>query len=123
MAHPLLLTHIRRRLMLVAVAYVEMQKTPQALALYQRGQTYLAHTKQGIQHSRGFDEEAVLKVSMEDATRLEQTLRAGIWKAQATWYLENDEDGMDVDENDTNEQEQQALTKKMDQLELADEVN
>jgi signal recognition particle subunit SRP68 len=104
----------------VAVAYVEMQKTPEALALYQRGQTYLAHTKQGIQHSRGFDKDAVLKVSMEDATHLEQTIRTGIWKAQATWYLEND-DGMDVDENDTTT-EQQTLTKKMDQLELADEV-
>ncbi|KAI8333105.1 hypothetical protein BC941DRAFT_504898 [Chlamydoabsidia padenii] len=117
-----------QRSVLVAVAYVEMHKTPEALALYQRGQTYIAHTKQGIQQSRGFDDDAVLKVLMDDATQLEQTIRTGIWKAQASWYLDNDE--MDVD--DTNDkpddnqlnQEQQSLTKKMGQLELntADEV-
>ncbi|CAO3591463.1 unnamed protein product [Absidia cylindrospora] len=105
-----------QRSVLVAVAYVEMQKTPEALALYQRAQTYIAHTKQGIQHSRGFADDSVLKVLMDDVAQLEQTVRTGIWKARASWYLANNE--MDVDEDQPEQAQESVLTKKMEQLEL-----
>ncbi|KAI8086210.1 uncharacterized protein BX664DRAFT_335181 [Halteromyces radiatus] len=103
-----------QRCILVALAYVELRKTPEALALYERSQVHIAHTKQGIQQSQPFAEDAVLKVSMEDVTQLEQIVRTGNWKAQASWYLENE----DTDMDNQMEDQQYTLTKKMDQLHL-----
>ncbi|KAI9301802.1 hypothetical protein BJ944DRAFT_257393 [Cunninghamella echinulata] len=114
-----------QRCILVALAYVDMQKTPEATALYQRAQTYVLHTKLGLQQSHGFADDSVLKVSLEDIDQLEQTIRTGIWKACASWYINNNEnensldgDGdVDMDKKKNNSMEQ-VITKKMNQLQL-----
>lgn len=117
---------IKNRCILVALAYVDMQKTPEATALYQRAQTYVLHTKLGLQQSHGFADDSVLKVTLEDIDQLEQTIRTGIWKACASWYINNnnenesslDGDGdVDMDKKKNNSMEQ-VITKKMNQLQL-----
>ncbi|CAO3629335.1 unnamed protein product [Cunninghamella blakesleeana] len=107
-----------QRCILVALAYVDMQKTPEATALYQRAQTYVVHTKLGLQQSNGFADDSVLKVSFEDVDQLEQSIRAGVWKATASWYINNDVDMDNNDNGNNNNSIEQEITKKMKKLQL-----
>lgn len=90
----------------VASAYNEMKKTPESLAIYQRGQTYVVQAKQALSQIRSFAQDALLKVTDSDLADLEQAIRSGTWKSRATWYLEN---GSDSDEH---------VSEKMQQLDL-----
>lgn len=90
----------------VASAYNEMKKTPESLAIYQRGQTYVVQAKQALSQIRSFAQDALLKVTDSDLADLEQAIRSGTWKSRAAWYLEN---GSDSDEH---------VSEKMQQLDL-----
>lgn len=93
----------------VASAYNEMKKTPESLAIYQRGQTYVVQAKQALSQIRSFADDALLKVTDSDLADLEQTIRSGTWKSRAAWYLENGSDNND---------DEQQVSQKMQQLDL-----
>ncbi|KAF1798711.1 hypothetical protein FB192DRAFT_1430019 [Mucor lusitanicus] len=92
----------------VASAYNDMNKTPESLAIYQRGQTYVVQAKQALSQIRSFAQDALLKVTDSDLADLEQTIRSGTWKSRAAWYLENGSDSGD----------QEQVAEKMQQLDL-----
>ncbi|CAO3657178.1 unnamed protein product [Mucor hiemalis] len=98
-----------RRCVQVALAYAEMNKTPESLAIYQRAQTYIAQARQGLSQIRTFSSDAILKVSETALADLDSAIRSGTWKSRAAWYLENG-----------NEEEQ--VTRKMDELNLDADV-
>ncbi|KAI8059880.1 hypothetical protein BC940DRAFT_313021 [Gongronella butleri] len=104
-----------QRCKLVAKAYVESQKLPEAFALYQRAQLHVTTAKQQLQQSRGFDDDAVLTVTTDDLQRVEAAIQTSIWKAQANWYLHNG----DVSEKEAADKMQQmqdevALLQRLD---------
>ncbi|ORX47499.1 hypothetical protein DM01DRAFT_1385889 [Hesseltinella vesiculosa] len=105
-----------QRCLLVAVAYVDSQMMPEALALYQRAQTHLVQTKQLLQQSRGFDDEAVLKVTPQDLQSLEISIQSGIWKAQAQWYLHHDDqpDSTEKEVASIDDNEVETLIQRLD---------
>jgi signal recognition particle subunit SRP68 len=93
----------------VALAYNDLQKIPESLALYDRAQGYVVQAKQGLSQIRQFDSDALLTVSQQDITTLEQSIRAGTWKSRAAWYLEHGNSS------------EEAMEQKMQQLDLNNE--
>lgn len=83
----------------VALAYNDMKKTAESLALYQRSQTYVVQAKQGLSQIRSFNEDALLKVTEGDLSELESSIRAGSWKARAAWYLENGSEEQEISQH------------------------
>ncbi|KAI8081834.1 uncharacterized protein B0P05DRAFT_508635 [Gilbertella persicaria] len=75
----------------VAHAYSNMKKTPESLALYQKAQSYVVQAKQGLSQIRQFAQDALLKVTEQDLSELEQSIQSGSWKSRAAWYLEHGE--------------------------------
>ncbi|KAI8388898.1 uncharacterized protein BYT42DRAFT_251343 [Radiomyces spectabilis] len=97
------------RCVYIAWAYVDTAKTAEALALYQRAQTYVVQAKQMMQKG-SFSEDALLSVSEDDLQKAEHQIRTGIWKARATWYLEH---GVASDGSN-----QEEISSKMNELRL-----
>ncbi|KAI8635959.1 hypothetical protein BD408DRAFT_426909 [Parasitella parasitica] len=93
----------------VASAYNDMKKTPESLAIYQKGQTYVVQAKQALSQIRSFAQDALLKVNDGDLGDLEQRIRSGTWKSRAAWYLENG----------SGDSDEQQVSQKMQQLDLS----
>ncbi|GAA5801525.1 hypothetical protein HPULCUR_006973 [Helicostylum pulchrum] len=89
----------------VALTYIDLKKTLESLAIYDRMQVYIVQTKQALGQIKQFSEDALLKISESDLTRLENTVGSGIWKSRAAWFLENG-------------QNEEQVTEKMTQLNL-----
>lgn len=79
------------------MAYTDLQRTPEAAALYQLAQTYAVRTKQLIQSGQ-FDDSAIIKITTNDVSALENQLRVGSLKARASWYLANEQQDQDLSE-------------------------
>ncbi|KAI9323660.1 hypothetical protein BX666DRAFT_1889090 [Dichotomocladium elegans] len=101
------LEHYHRgyRCLYVAQVYADLNRNAEALALYQRAQSYIVQAKQQFQQISGFSEDALLTVSADDFNSLEQSVLNGSWKMQAAWHLAHG-----AEEND--------LSSKMEQLQL-----
>ncbi|OBZ86209.1 Signal recognition particle subunit SRP68 [Choanephora cucurbitarum] len=82
----------------VAAAYNEMKKTLESLALYQKAQSYVVQAKQALAQIHQFADDALLKVTDQDLSELEQSIQAGTWKSRAAWYLEHGEDEQELAE-------------------------
>ncbi|KAI8977586.1 hypothetical protein BDF20DRAFT_913901 [Mycotypha africana] len=82
----------------VALIYDNMKKTAESLALYQKAQNYVVQAKKGLSDVRSFDKDSILKISEKDLTDLEESIRAGTWKARAAWYLEHGNSSSNADD-------------------------
>ncbi|KAI8140843.1 hypothetical protein BJV82DRAFT_621351 [Fennellomyces sp. T-0311] len=77
------------RCLYVAKSYADLNRIPEAIALYRVAQTYIAQAKQQLVQGDGFAGDSVLTVSEDDLAKLEQELRNNAWKTQAAWYLKH----------------------------------
>ncbi|RCH81735.1 signal recognition particle subunit srp68 [Rhizopus stolonifer] len=78
----------------IALVYNEMDKVPESLALYERAQGYAVQAKQALGQLNEFSKDAVIQVSEQELTQLEQTIRTGTWKSRAAWHLEHESEGV-----------------------------
>ncbi|KAI9358479.1 hypothetical protein BD770DRAFT_410284 [Pilaira anomala] len=89
----------------VALSYINLKKTLESLAIYDRAQIYIVQAKQALAQTKSFSQDSLLKINEDDLSTLENTVRTGIWKSRAAWFLENGQD-------------EEKMTEDMSQLNL-----
>lgn len=82
-----------------------MKKTLESLTIYDRAQIYIVQAKQALAQTKSFSQDSLLKINEDDLSTLENTVRTGIWKSRAAWFLENGQD-------------EEKMTEDMSQLNL-----